>query len=392
MANRDDKLNLRSVRLWTFALVIVAAFLLFYGWDLTTYVSGFSASEVASVKSSSQISFSGIANAPYNLLQNVTVNIFGQNGWGVRLPSLVFGLSTIVLFYLLMRQLTNRNITIFSTVMFAGASWMLNASRLGDPTITHIMWPIAILLVAYNVYKFNLAWFWYIVAGLILGLSSYTPRMIYFVILAVMIAIAVFHRYEAKMHKTGALAGLGIFLLALAPLIFGIYQNPSQLGEIAGTPDFQNVLANFADGLSNIAWKANLPAYLNLGNLPLLNIVELGLATLGILVIFTDIRAPRGWIILGTTAVSMVLISVLPMGYINVHLLLPQLAVLASIGLFTLWTRWRELFPKNEAARGTAIAALAFVVILSSYYHFERYYLAWSRVPETQTAFSQQLP
>lgn len=392
MAKGEDRqLNLKSWRLWIFALAIVSAFLVFYGWNLNSYVDGFSKSEIESVLTSrSIVDLYTVANAPYHALQKVTIYVFGDTGWGVRLPSLMIGLFSVLLFYLLIRQLTNRNITIFSTIMFAGASWMLNVARLGDPTITHILWPIAILLVAYNVYKFHLAWYWYVIAGATLGLASYTPRMIYFVLVAILVAIVVFHRYEARMHKVGALAGLATFIAVLTPGFIGVFLNPAQLTQIIGTPDLAGTLSNLATGLSDIAWKASLPDYLNLYNLALLNVVELGLVGLGLLVISTDIRAPRGWLIVGATLLSLVLIAVLPLKSINVHILLPLLSVLASIGLFTLWTRWREIFPKNQAARGLAIGALATIVVFSSLYHFERYYLGWSRVPETQSAFSQQ--
>jgi len=394
MANskEEKQLNLKSWRLWLFAIGIAATFLVFYGWNLNSYVDKFAISEVESVEVSKNLSFDHLVNAPYQLMQKTTLYVFGNNGWGVRLSSLILGIVSVILFYLLMRQLTNRNITIFSTVMFAGTSWMLNVSRLGDPTITHILWPIAILLVAYNVYKFNLAWFWYVVAGAVLGLSSYTPRMIYFVLLAILVAIIVFHRYEARMHKLGALAGLITLLLILAPIGFGLYTNPSQLSDFLSTPELHGALTNTAKGFSDLAWKASLPNHLNLTDLALLNIVELGLATLGILVILTDVRAPRGWMIAGTTLLSTILIGVLPLKEINTYILLPLVAVLASIGLFTLWTRWREIFPKNQAARGLAIAALAITVIFSTLYHFERYYLGWSRVPETKAAFSHKLP
>ena len=391
---RGKRINLKSVRLWVTVGLLLGIVFVMYGWNLGKYVDGFSKTESASIKAAHSIGLENIINAPYLYLQKVSLGVF-NNGIGVRLPSVLIGLFSLSLFYLLMRQLTNPRIAVLSSIMFASANWMLHVSRLGDPTVTNVLWPIASLLIAYNVYKFNLEWYWYVVAGLVLGLAAYTPRMIYFVIFAIVVGVLVFQRYDTKLHKAGAVAGIVTFIATLLPIIAGAVINPSHISDILALPsripNLNSIIDNFAIALRTVAWRSDLAPYINLSNLPIMDIITLIFALLGLLVVFTDIRAPRGWLLLTMLASSLLIISILPVDNTNVYFLLPTISIFSGIGLFTLWTRWRETFPTNKAARSLALISLGIIVMLSISYNFERYFLAWSRVPETQTAFSKSI-
>ncbi|MBP6042073.1 glycosyltransferase family 39 protein [Candidatus Saccharibacteria bacterium] len=391
---KGKRINLKSARLWATVILLLGVVFLGYGWNLGSYVDGFSKSEAASISASKTIGLENIVNAPYLYLQKTSMQVI-DGGIGVRLPSVLIGLFSIGLFYLLMRQLTNPRIAVLSSLMFAGADWMLHVSRLGDPTVTTILWPIAALLIAYNVYKFNLEWYWYVVAGLVLGIATYTPRMIYFVVFAIVVAIMVFHRYDTKLHKAGAVAGMATFGLAILPIIVGAVLNPSQISDILALPSKIptpiSLIDNLAIAVRSIAWKADSVAYLNLANLALVDIVTLIFALLGLLVIFTDVRAPRGWLLLSMLISSLLIVAVLPVKDTNAYFLLPTISIFSGIGLFTLWTRWRDNFPTNKIARSFALIILGVVVVSSMSYNFERYYLAWSKVPETQAAFSKSI-
>jgi 4-amino-4-deoxy-L-arabinose transferase-like glycosyltransferase len=387
-----DKLSAKVLVLSAISIVLVGVL---YSWNIGGFVPGFSRPEVESVSSSHTLQTDNMVDAPYRSLQKLSIGILGENGYGVRAPSVVVGLISVALFYLLLKQLTNKRMSLLATAMFATSSWMLHVSRLGDPTVMNILWPIAIVLVAYHVYQHHLDWYWYLVAGGLLGLAAYTPRMIIFVVFALVVAIAVFHRYEASMHKIGALAGLGVFGLFLAPLVYNAVVEPAVLKELVALPEAIPTLRDLVDtawnAISTISWHANLPNYLNLGSLPLLDSATLAFAGLGFLVIFTDIRAPRSWLLLGIILSGIIALVVTPLPVTNVYFALPTLSILSGIGIFTLWSHWRELFPINTAARGLALGLLGLVVIFSMSYHFERYYLAWSQVPETTEAFSEQL-
>ena len=374
------------------ALVICA---IMYTWNISEFVHGFNKVELASVNLSRFIDINYLVDAPYHSLQKLSLTVFGDSSLGVRTASVIVGLISVVLFYHLLRQLTNKRISFLASAMFATSSWMLTISRLGSPIIMNILWPIAIVLIAYNVYQRHMSWYWYIIAGSVLGLAAYTPRMIIFVIFAIIVAIAVFHRYDATMHKAGALAGLAVFILLLSPLIYSLVISPWQIQTLVAIPEkvpsIPGIVDNTLSAVSNIGWNADLPRYLNLGNLPLLDIATLTFAALGLIVIFTDIRAPRGWLLLSIIAGGIVIITLTPLKIVNVFFALPTISILSGIGLFTLWTHWRAFFPKNVAARGLALSLLSLVVLFSMSYNIERYFFAWSRVPETQAAFSDQL-
>ena len=135
---KGKRINLKSVRLWVTVILLLGVVFLGYGWNLGSYVDGFSKSEAASITASKSIGLENIVNAPYLYLQRISMQVI-DGGIGVRLPSVLIGLFSIGLFYLLMRQLTNPRIAILSSLMFAGADWMLHVSRLGDPTVTTVL-------------------------------------------------------------------------------------------------------------------------------------------------------------------------------------------------------------------------------------------------------------
>ncbi len=389
------KLTKQSLLITGFTILALVICAVMYTWNISEFVHGFNKVELESVNLSQVIDINYLVDAPYHSLQKLSLTVFGESSLGVRAASVAVGLVSVILFYHLLRQLTNKRISLLATAMFATSSWMLTISRLGSPIIMNILWPIAILLIAYNVYQRHMSWYWYIIAGSVLGLAAYTPRMIIFVIFAIIVAIAVFHRYDASMHKAGALSGLAVFILFISPLIYSLVIAPSQIQDLIAipksVPGVSGIVDNTLSAVSNIGWNANLPSYLNLGNLPLLDIATLTFAALGLIVIFTDLRAPRGWLLLSIIASGAVVITLTPLKIVNVFFALPTISILSGIGLFTLWTHWREFFPKNVAARGLALSLLSLVVLFSMSYNFERYFFAWSRVPETQAAFSDQL-
>lgn len=57
------------------------------------------------------------------------VKIFGLNAWGVRLPSVLFGVIAIITFYLLVKELFDRKITLIATLFLSISPWHLQFSR-----------------------------------------------------------------------------------------------------------------------------------------------------------------------------------------------------------------------------------------------------------------------
>jgi len=377
---------------YLFSGITVLAFIGLYVWNLDTFAGRLAKPEFVAASQHLHLSQIPFVDAPYGILQSVSMKLLGVSAVSIRLPSVLIGLLSVSLFFVLIKQLTNRRMAVLATAMFATMSWLLHVSRLGDSTVMNALWPVVILLIAYKVYKHHMKWYWYLTAGTILGLACYTPRMIYFVVFTLLIGAAVFHRYEASMHRGGALGGLGLLALVSAPLLYGMVSQPDTARQILALPETLPTVSTLLNtalvSAKSIISFAELPAYLSLQTLPLVDIATLAFALLGLLVIFTDIRAPRGWLLLAMLACSLAMVIVLPIAVVNVYIVLPLISILAGIGLFTLWSHWRERFPHNTAARSVALISLGLVVALSVSYHLERYYWAWSRVPETNAAFT----
>lgn len=147
----------------------------------------------------------------------LTMAIFGQNIIGARMGSVIFGLLTLPIFYLLVKLLFNQRVAIFATVLLATSHMWIMLSRLGIASVqATFIFVTTLYFVVHGLktgYKRD-----FIFAGIFLGLcfySYYPARLIPFVV----VPYIILHSLMEKRLKEGLLQLAIILISALIILI-----------------------------------------------------------------------------------------------------------------------------------------------------------------------------
>jgi 4-amino-4-deoxy-L-arabinose transferase-like glycosyltransferase len=167
---------------------------------------------------------------------------FGNNLWALRLSSVVAGLLSIVVLYLLSRELFNRRVAALAAAFMAVAHVHVHWSRMGIHCIHAVLVVELALWLAVRAMRTNRV-IYYVLAGLALTVSFqvYFGARIAFLLLPVL-AVATFLANRALFGRCwhGLVLGLAAALVALAPLLAMIeVDDPSALaGRASGVSLF----------------------------------------------------------------------------------------------------------------------------------------------------------
>lgn len=219
-------------------IVLLAAFLRI--WKLTQFPAGFNADEAAIGYNAWSIlqtgkdefgnflpiaftSFGDFKPPLYFYLDIPFIAIFGLTEWGVRLPSAIFGILTVLtVFFLVQRIFKNFWLAAFASLLLAISPWHLHYSRGGWET------NLFTFLLTLGIFLFLKSWQdkkWIFVSSIVLALSFYSyqgARVITPVM--VLVLLVIFYKEILKMKKETIIAGiLGILVIipALATFLTG---------------------------------------------------------------------------------------------------------------------------------------------------------------------------
>ena len=129
--------------------------------------------------------FSGnLIDLPYHLLQKIVFKFFGITSYTIRIPSIIMGgLLGFLIILLLNRWFKNNTAIIASIITVLSSSFLFLVSN-GTPLIMIVFWPTLLLWVGSKVQGVKRpAPIWCFIFAIALFLSSFTPYMLYLVIL-----------------------------------------------------------------------------------------------------------------------------------------------------------------------------------------------------------------
>lgn len=107
-------------------------------------------------------------------IQALSIKIFGNEPWALRIVSALFGILTVLGVYFLAKELFSKNIALFSSFLLATSFWHINFSRIGFRAIMapfFMTWALYFLLKALNSEKYKLA---SVIGGILLGLGFHS--------------------------------------------------------------------------------------------------------------------------------------------------------------------------------------------------------------------------
>ncbi len=140
------KLNFKSAKLWILILIILLAFILRF-WRISEYPAGFNADEAAIGYSAYSLlktgkdeygtpfplsfkSFGDYKPGLYFYFVIPSILLFGLTEFAVRLPSVLFGVGTVLLLYFISKEIfKNDKVALLSAFLLAITPWHINFSR-----------------------------------------------------------------------------------------------------------------------------------------------------------------------------------------------------------------------------------------------------------------------
>lgn len=369
-------------------LLIVAGTI---GYRLGSLTPGFSLNEVTyihSTQSGKQI----IANpvfAPHKVLTYGLVKLRLSKPIYFRSISALMGILTVFSGYFIIRRWHNRKIALLGSLLLLSSSWLLQTARLATPEACFLL-VLPLLWLAswmYSTSNRRLALF---LLFLSVSVAVYIPGFVWLILLLV-----VWQRKSIANELSqvsiwfSSLLGL-LVLVIIAPLVWASWHDIQVLMTILGLPQQLAILKDFPFNIVRLAsalvWQSQLDATNHLANLPLLDAFSILLAVLGVYAARFTWRLTRAKLMLGCFIILFLVVSL--GGNVSSAVLLPIIYLVMAAGLAFLLAQWFSVFPRNPLARFIGVTLLALAVVVTSYYHISRYYIAWAQAPETRHSFN----
>jgi len=331
-------------------------------------------------------------NAPYYLVAR-TINLFIDNPLVAgRATSAIFGMLAMILFFIVIKRWFNARMATVATMLLMTNSLLINLTHQAIP-ISAIILAITLVfaslnwLVRSNKYVF-LSFLTFVIA---LSLSMYVPYMIYIVTICVLYVI-IYSRNKLKKLKIWqfAIAGL-VYLVLLAPLFYSLLAAPGQLREffginqsVATLPEYFNNLISLLFGI--FVYSKSFPL-LYVSNLPLLDIFTATMFVMGVYYFVRRLKYKRTVLVFSCTLTLLLILPLSAAYQTHILILLPLLYLFVITGIIELLKRWFSYFPRNPLARTTGILLVTLAICLASFFQVSRYYVAWSRSPDTKALY-----
>lgn len=380
------------------SLIIATLAVLTLSLQLTTLVPGQNKFETIalSVIQKTPWPWQSPESAPYNvpvyIIGKVTAD-FLQAG---RIVSVMYALlATACLFYVLKKWFNIRMATVGS-LLFVTSSWLLHLAHVATPLILMVFAPLACLaaftwLIRTKRYKiFAILTF----VGA-LGFAAYVPYMTW--VLLVTVAVLYFQSKDKikSIESWQWIAGGALYFALVLPLLVGLVKDPSSirvlLGIPANLPSFNEYLNNLLNLILAPFFRSPLMPELHLGRLPLLDIFSTTMFLLGVYYYVMRPGNRRSIILFASFGLLLLILPLTPLYLLGASILLPLIYIFIVSGIVELLNQWFSYFPRNPLARSIGVGVVVIAIGFTSFYHLQRYFIAWPNTPDTKTVYVVQL-
>ena len=330
---------------------------------------GLNQGEIDSAVASSSLSANFIADGdiidlPYHALQKISLHFFGLNLFSIKLPSIIIAVLTGFFIILLLNRWFKNDVAIIGSILTTLSTAFLFLAGNGTPVIMYVFWLAAILWLGSKIVGNNRVHPLLVISFFLsLGLSMYTPHLIY---VAITIAIAgIIHphlRFALKQLTFWQLIlSFGIFTLTIAPLVLGCIFNHGCIRSLAFTPDFS--LGAFANNISDAftPFFSFSLVYDSIFLAPLFGLAIVSLVVIGILASIGKMYTSRN-IVVSLLTIYAIIISGLN-GNVAIAIIIP-IAILSTSGVESIISKWYSLFPENPYAHLFGIVPLVAVLTM----------------------------
>lgn len=374
---------------------MIAAVVVLLGYCLGNVSRGVAASELATLQSYSSLHaiLHNPLDAPYKLVAWALWHWPYHSAAWLRLPSVLFGAVTLVLFGFIVRRWYGFRAALFGITLFATSSWFLHVSRFTSFEVEHL-WGIVTLISLHLLLHLYAEHFVSRVAWCIgMAILLFIPGFIWLVAFNVIIQredLSEVCRTTNSLDKItfSCLAAISFSLLALT-----FFFHPTLLMTWLGAPEtianWQAMVQRFGDAFVYFIARGPANPSLWLGRLPVLDAFTAVMLAAGIAFYIKHLRAPRTQLLAGLFLIGALLFALNPT--IRFSTLVPIAYLVAIAGITYVLHLWLKVFPKNPLARGVGIGIVAVVTLTACLYNLRSYYTVWPQAPATKQVMSLTL-
>jgi len=356
---------------------------------------GISASEMNTVVKSAGIDITNlqslaITNAPYYLLQDASIHLFGVTDFSIKLPSLILAFISAIGLILLLRRWFKPNIALLASIIAITTGQFLFIAQNGTPGILFVLWSVWLLLLGTLIAKdARLRTLWKILFFIVVALSLYTPLSIYAIVALGVAAILHPHlRFIVRQLSKPKLLIAGVLGLVLAlPLILGVVRTPELGLTLLGVPASLPSLA--ANITTLVGQYLGFAAQSTTGLMtPVFGLGSMLIIGFGVYKLIRTRDSTQSYLII-IWLVCLIPVLVTNPNFTSVTFL--PLVLLLATGLESLLGYWYRLFPLNPYARLAGLIPLVVLVGALVLSGLERYVYGYHYDPYTVANFSQDL-
>jgi len=168
-------------------------------------------------------------NALYAYLAIPFIALFGLNVLSIRAVNIFFGIISLIIFFLLAKNITNKRMALISLFLLAISPWHIMASRWA---LESNLFPAFMLLSVYFI-ALSLKKPWFLPASaLLFALSLYAYGTSYFAIPVFLALVLPYLAYHRKLKITPFLLAAAVFTLVALPIFLFVIINNFQLETI----------------------------------------------------------------------------------------------------------------------------------------------------------------
>ena len=337
-------------------------------------------------------------------IQALSVSIFGNHPWALRIVSALFGVFTVLGAYFLIKTLFyKKTIALAGTLMLAVSFWHINFSRIGFRAIMVpfcLVWCFYFIVLAWQKRKNWPA----LISGIFFGIGFHTYIAFRFTpLLALIPIIYYFLKYkkskELKKYFQILFAWLGITFLVALPIGLYFLNNP---GDFLGRSNQVSVFDSHSPFLelgASIAKTAVMFNFYGDGNWrhnysgkPQLDIISGAFFLLGLIISFKKIFTKNsqekfpyiliiGWMIIMSLP-SILTKEGLPHALRAIGMI-PATFIFAGIGFEFIW----KIFQERKKKISFILITTAILMII---FANGNQYLAWSQKQEVKASFDEK--
>ena len=328
---------------------------------------------------------------PYNVLQTISIEVFGESALALRLPSVIFGLLLLIMMFALIHLWHKEKIAIITVIFLATSSWFLTFARSGTPYIYTAFCVVLIFLSGTMLRHSKNQKRAMVFAAFALPLTLYSPYIIYllglFVVLYRKELVAIVRDMDRSNAVVLAIIGLATTLPLLYSFVSSLDNLQVWLGVSDGLPSIRGFAQNILAGVEHILWRSSDNPEFHLGNLAMLDIFTSTMAALGLYHYEQHFKWMRTRFIIYGLGLTLFVFG-LSSDEGRYFMAAPIIYILAATGIVTLLNQWNRIFPYNPFARTLALLPLALALLITSQYHLDRYFSAWAYSPNTRKVYA----